>query len=217
MCPSNARLRRARTNGPLLMADPWSGAIGAGIGAVASIFGGNKANKANAREARLNREFQDKLSRTAHQREVKDLRAAGLNPILSATGGSGASTPSGSQATQENIGKGVTSALALRSQNAEIDNIKSSTQLTRQKTMNEFQTNKIRRGEEIRAILDEEYFSSNSGKALYNFNKRLKHATDWVPGIGFILGGRGGGSRSRSKLPNKPQAPAGRFKRPTVY
>lgn len=38
---------------------------------------------------------QVELANTAHQREVKDLRAAGLNPILSATGGSGLNTPSG--------------------------------------------------------------------------------------------------------------------------
>lgn len=51
------------------------------------------ARNFNAQQSLLARQFEERLSSSAHQREVQDLKAAGLNPILSATGGNGASTP----------------------------------------------------------------------------------------------------------------------------
>lgn len=61
----------------------------------------------NAAEAAKNRDWQQMMSNSAHQREIQDLKAAGLNPVLSAMGGNGAAVTSGSAAS------GVTSSGAM--------------------------------------------------------------------------------------------------------
>ena len=85
--------------------------IGALIGAGASLLGTGISHVLNQRAAKKSYERALFMSNTAHQREVADLRAAGLNPVLAAQG-SGASTVSTpALATSSDLGSAVGSAL----------------------------------------------------------------------------------------------------------
>lgn len=89
--------------------------------AAASAVGSMINNERNIESAEENRDFQERMSGTAHQREVADLRAAGLNPILSAKYG-GASTPGGSVATTTDpIGPAVSSWMQAQQMQADLE------------------------------------------------------------------------------------------------
>lgn len=71
--------------------------IGGTIGAVGSLIGQKSANQQAAANVDKQIQFQEEMSNTAYQRAMKDMKKAGLNPLLAYTQG-GASTPSGAAA-----------------------------------------------------------------------------------------------------------------------
>lgn len=83
----------------------WAAAIGAGANLLGSHLRNKAAKKASARQMA----FQERMSNTAYQRTMEDMRQAGLNPILASKVG-GASTPTGASYNPENIAANATNS-----------------------------------------------------------------------------------------------------------
>lgn len=153
--------------GLLSSALSFAGSAGGGalLGGLLGGVGQAAANRANIKLAREQMEFQERMSNTAVQRRMEDMRAGGINPLLAAR--YDASTPAGAMPIMGNVGLAASQAGGqLGSTGAQIE------QMDEQIAQIEAQTNLSQ--EQARSLALVASFSENTGKFLDDFLAWLK-------------------------------------------
>ena len=105
------------------------------IGGAISAYGAYRASKETKRSTERQMQFQERMSNTSHQRQMADLKQAGINPMLSAKLG-GASSPAGASYQAPNIGaaavEGYGKVSSAKQAQAQTKQTEAQTQVTKQ-------------------------------------------------------------------------------------
>ena len=162
------------------------GSLGAGISSASSAKDAVKMQQSiNDQNVSLQREqmsWEENLANTAHQREVADLKAAGLNPILSVN--KGAATPVVAPAhvdsSSANILQGNRNAIE-----AQLNTMSTMQQIKLAKTQQVVNSAvAVKTGEEARRqALENDYLEYQTQKRRFE-EKRRSSRPDWLKGIG---------------------------------
>lgn len=158
---------------------PFLAALAPAIGGVAQAIGQNSANKANIQAAEDQMDFQRHMSNTSYRRGMRDMKKAGLNPILAGRLG-GASSPAGAMPNIQNTMSGMSATGAAVSQAynnsaltaAQVKNVEAQTRLTN------VQANKADTTQTLYDIA-QDFLEANEGR-IRKAGQKLLHLLDGV-------------------------------------
>lgn len=148
-------------------------AIGSGLalgGGLLSYAGQHEANKTNIEIAQRQMDFQERMSSSAYQRAVMDMRKAGLNPALAYQQGGASSPPGAGTTVQNELAPAVNSAMAGLTLGSQLMN----DMTERDKKLSETNLNKTL---EMKAAADTNLSITSAGRTAAD-TQRIKEESD---------------------------------------